>query len=900
MSMLAPASTQIVAQIFLRAANLGPLSLGMIIALALAVLWLYRPQVTELNGGWRALLPMLRVIAVLALAASLVKPVAVRPASASERGVVAVLVDRSKSMSVTDTSRSTAQLVALADALGMLPGGARTDAQSGMAAAIDRLGRLAAEVNSALDDLDYARVSGREIQLRQAHAGQAIADYSHAATALSARAESIDPEAELNRRLSDLSLAPPPEARQAWKTDVPARIARAADALSAYQSAADEQLYQTREDVRSACMKVAQLSRLGLVQEALMGPRGVLPRIRQEGAVTGFGISDIAQPMDLPSKGALGIAPDGYTTNLVDGIAEAIAGRNVRAVVLFSDGRQVSGDSVIFPGVVPAGVPVFTVGAAAPVAPRDLSFARVMVPSTVFAGQQFQVRVELRHEGIDRADVAVHLQAPEAGEQTRQIQLREGRKPAASYTLRLSRPGAQKIRLWFAKSEKEISDANNQVERWIKVVPRRMKVLLIAGSPTWDFQFVRSALGRAQEMEVSQAVLAPGGKLGVSRRDIADQDVVVLFDPPAGAISNTQWDELEQLAQRKGGSVILVAGSHFPANFGRTAPIPVARLLPYRVLGYTPAWRIWPGESPDFHFVPSADAESLDVLRLADPESTVAGEGALSRWEQLPGCYRFLQLPDMNDRDNRKPDVKPLLVESESRLPVLTEMRLGAGRAFFLATDETWRWRFKSSEGDQDRFWRQLVSYASDQPYFQRNEWLALDADKVAAQPNEPIRIRARLADEQARNSKIQDLEVLRDGKVWSTRVLEPVGADGSGRFAATISLPTGEFLLRWSLALPRGKSTAVQMPLHVAASDEAELMDLSGNDKMLRQIADATSGQFLTLEQVNSLPDRLEIAGDKSQRMVEFALWDSPYLFCFVLGCLGVEWALRKKYGLS
>jgi hypothetical protein len=893
-------SNAMLAQLFLRAANLGPVALGLAVALAAAVLWLYRPQVAELGGRWAAALPALRLLAVLALAAAVVRPVAVRPATPAERGAVVVLVDRSKSMSVTDTSRSTAQLVALADALGKLPAGARTDAQAGLAAAVERLGKLTAEVSSALDDLDYARVSGRDIQMRQARAHQAIADYSAAAAALAARAESIDPEAELNRRLSELAQVPAAETRDAWKTEVPARIARAADALVLYQSAADEQLYQMREDVRTACAQVAQLSRLALVQEALMGQRGVLARLREGGEVAGFSVSDVAQPLDLPASGALPAAPNGYTTNLVDGVAEAVAGRNVRAVVLFSDGRQVSGDPVVFPGLVPAGVPVFTVAAAAPGAPRDLSFARVSVPSTVFAGQQFQVHVELRHEGIARADVAVHLQAPEEGEQIRPIQLREGRRPIANYTLRLSRAGAQKLRLWFPKVEGEISDANNQIERWVKVVPRRMKVLLIAGSPSWDFQFVRAALGRAPEMDVNQAVLAPGAKLATSRREISDQDVVVLFDPPPGAISTTQWDELEQLAQRKGGSVILVAGAHFPADFGRAAPIPVAKLLPYRVLGYTPAWRIWPGESPDFHFVPAPDAESNDALRLSDPEAASAGEGAASRWEQLPGCFKFVQLPDLLDRDDWKIDAKPLLVESESRLPVLTEMRVGAGRAFFLGTDETWRWRFKSGDVDQDRFWRQLVSYASDQPYFQRNELLALDADKVSAQPNEPIRVRARLSDEQARGLKVQDLEILRDGKVWGARALEPAGPDGSGRFAATVTLPTGEFLLRWSLALSRGRTTSVQMPLHIAASDEVELMDLSGNQRMLRQIADATGGQFLTLEQVNALPERLLASGDKSQRLVEFPIWDSPYLFCFVLGCLGVEWAVRKRIGLS
>jgi hypothetical protein len=31
-----------------------------------------------------------------------------------------------------------------------------------------------------------------------------------------------------------------------------------------------------------------------------------------------------------------------------------------------------------------------------------------------------------------------------------------------------------------------------------------------------------------------------------------------------------------------------------------------------------------------------------------------------------------------------------------------------------------------------------------------------------------------------------------------------------------------------------------------------------------------------------------------------ELRLWDSMYLFLFVLGCFGLEWAIRKHMGLT
>ena len=52
--------------------------------------------------------------------------------------------------------------------------------------------------------------------------------------------------------------------------------------------------------------------------------------------------------------------------------------------------------------------------------------------------------------------------------------------------------------------------------------------------------------------------------------------------------------------------------------------------------------------------------------------------------------------------------------------------------------------------------------------------------------------------------------------------------------------------------------------------------------------------------DQVGTLPDRLTAVADNRPRVTELRLWDSPWLFAFVLACLAAEWALRKRLGLA
>ena len=87
---------------------------------------------------------------------------------------------------------------------------------------------------------------------------------------------------------------------------------------------------------------------------------------------------------------------------------------------------------------------------------------------------------------------------------------------------------------------------------------------------------------------------------------------------------------------------------------------------------------------------------------------------------------------------------------------------------------------------------------------------------------------------------------------------------------------------------------------MHLAESAEAELANLSPDEGRLRRIATASGGELMRLENVQDLPARFRANRDRQPAFVELPLWDSPYLFGFVLGCLGLEWGLRKRLGLA
>jgi hypothetical protein len=331
--------------------------------------------------------------------------------------------------------------------------------------------------------------------------------------------------------------------------------------------------------------------------------------------------------------------------------------------------------------------------------------------------------------------------------------------------------------------------------------------------------------------------------------------------------------------------------------------------LPYRG-GLRPAFRTWPGKDPNFRIIPARESMPLDFLRLDEADDP------LRRWSELPPIFRYMPIPDL------KPGSRPLLRERDSNSVVMAETRLGLGHAILLGIQETWRWRYKSGDQDQDRFWFDLVRYAAGEPYIARSPRAWLDVSSPAVEPGRVVQIRARLFDENGGPLPADQYSaelVSRTGPftpdsgpaastVPASATTRPIativplraaGPTGSGMLAGTLSAPdVGDYELRLR-GPPADSPSVISVPLHVQASYEAELANLQASQQPLRRICDASGGAILRLDQVDSLPSRIDSARPDETRFVRMPLWDSYYLFTFVLACLAAEWALRKRLGL-
>ncbi len=856
-----------------------PWVLALLATTAVVLVFLYLPPLRRMSGGLRWLMPLLRLFAMGALVVSILRPVISRPRNDRERGPVLVLLDNSRSMGVVDTGRAPGQWVAIAAALGRLPGSLRdTDLQE-VQHTCDRLSLLADDVARARAERDYAKLSGGSVESATLRLNQKIHELQSTAHDAADSAAKFAHGESLERSLAYLSSAPAGTDQEVWLDHLAERAHAAATDAEQDRITNDSALYRSDVTVRDACEPLQSMSRLELSRTVAMdNTAGLASRLGPDVPVVVYTVGNRTAPVPASvlhaSESAGAIAADGDSTNLTTGIHSALASLGntpVRAIVLFSDGRQVDADS---PQVPVTGVPVFTFGAAARSGLRDLTITDVSLPSAVYVGETIDVRVLVRAIGLTGQSTVITLQN-DGNTQSRVLKIGDDRPMPVDFKWTAKTGGAQRLVVEAARLPGELSLVNNRVERWVKVFTRKSRIGIAASGDGQDVEIARRAISATPWAELTQVAVGNTGKIPWSPGQISQMDVVLLSGIRANAFSPQQWDAIARLSEESGGSVILAPADN--GSLGDTNPV-LAKLLPFARSGSV-GWRIWPTDHGGFQLGPAAGVHALDF-----------GDSGDAFWPTLAPVSRYLPIAPL------KQGVRTLLVESESGTPVLTESRLGRGRVFCIGTNETWRWRASNPEYPE-RFWGQLLRYASSDPYQAHDGAVSLDADHIAVTPGRPIRLRVRIAAGSRDPASVKALLFL-DGKLISQRPLISTGFKGSGIFETTVAdLPEGDYEIQADAGLTLGRP---RIPLHVHPSSEAEMVDLSGDEGWLRRLAESGGGQYFRFDQTGQLPQRLLDLPVDLSHPVELSLWDSQYLYALVLGCFAAEWGLRKRFGLA
>ena len=467
------------------------------------------------------------------------------------------------------------------------------------------------------------------------------------------------------------------------------------------------------------------------------------------------------------------------------------------------------------------------------------------------------------------------------------------------------------------EGEIELTDNARSSSR-LEVVDSQVKVLLISGLPSWDYQQVQRLLQRDSTISLScwlqsmdetrpQEGDEPISRLPRSIEELGRYNLVIMMDPNPQEFDRSWVQLLEDYCRYKAGGLLFVAGPQFTGEF-----VTMNRLRDIRDL--------LPVRLGDNEFIDSIQAlasatgdgagQMLPVSHNLDhPAMSFRNDAAQTEqiWASMPGVY--WNFPAIA----AKPTARVLLergdqVNSEGNQPLLVDGRFGAGKVMYMGFQDTWRWRSVGVQAQYfDRFWIQLVRYMVENRSLQGSRRGFIDAEKNEFELGDRITLIGRVLDSSFKPLTEPVLNTIvksEDGRVQ--KVDMKLLPQQEGRYEAVfVAQRTGTYQATIEIPNANEDEDLIEPVSFRVVPPNAESGAWWLNEKLLTEVAERSGGKYVSLAQISELPAQLPA----SSRRVELnsppkPFWDiNSTLRWLTLGLpvvlLSIEWILRKAYRL-
>jgi hypothetical protein len=454
----------------------------------------------------------------------------------------------------------------------------------------------------------------------------------------------------------------------------------------------------------------------------------------------------------------------------------------------------------------------------------------------------------------------------------------------------------------------------------MKIVRQQIRVLLVAGAPSFEVQFLRNALLRDTGLEFAcwlqtagdgyeQVGTRPIRRLPLNRQELEHYDVVILFDPDMRALGPGWPQLLTQFVGTAGGGLVYVAGEMHTRNLfngvasgggatGSTVDNSWLRMLPVAVdrgLYRTTAEVALSAREP--WNLELTSQGGLDPILQFDPDPAKNREVLTS----LPGMY--WHFPVTRAKLGATVLVRhgdPRMRNAFGRHVLLAMHRYGPGRTVFVGFDSTYRWRYLHEEYF-DGFWARLIDRVGRGKALGGRYPFNLSTDKASYRTGDHITIRARAVDSSDGAGVVADLrgEIELAGQPPTPIEMEPVPNQLGVAETSFTATEAGVYSVR---VLPGNVSAqgdpAVRpatLSLRVeAASSELDRPKL--DRALLEDMAKSSGGRVLSLADYQQVPAAFQVK--QVGRLLEYRdeLWDAPIVFGTLMLLLTLEWLLRKR----
>ena len=622
------------------------------------------------------------------------------------------------------------------------------------------------------------------------------------------------------------------------------------------------------------------------------GANPLLRSLSEKFEVNVYGLADSLRPLEA---GDLARLKAGGNKGDVSEALKSLSMKNSVAVLL-SDGNLRLNERQA------QQLPTITVPVGNPEAYRDLLIKGIKAPALAFRGREVIIDVSIKSYGYVGLTLPVLLK--DSGKLLTAKHIRIQADPGEVITSLSFVPnevGQKRLSISVPQQVGENIVTNNHVNLSMNVIRDKTRILMVSGTPSMNYRFMRTALKSDPSIDLLSFVIlrTPSDILNVRTHELSliPFPVETLFSKELTNFDLVIFDNfnyslylrpdyLESLRNfvESGGGFAIIGGPNL-FNEGRDGLSPIGDILPLRFVQEEFYRRGSPigvklsragAKHPMTRFFDDFRENDSDLLRF---------------WQEMPA------LDGINLTEAKRSST--VLIESADGIPwpILTISGYGKGRVLALATDYAWKWYMgmvARGKGNQAylRLVHRMVRWLTKDPSL---DPIHIILPEMAGYTGQEIDVRIQFhgGDPSKRSDAAISFSVFDPDGVKTESKLKPTRQPDEYLVSF---LPNKGGVYRIKVETPEGhleESMVVAGPL--------ERLDAAPDHGQLKKIAASTGGKYVS--RGDDLYGQIEgYAKMVEKRFVEetrLPMWATPIAMAIVLGLLSSEWYLRRRWGL-
>ncbi len=551
---------------------------------------------------------------------------------------------------------------------------------------------------------------------------------------------------------------------------------------------------------------------------------------------------------------------------------------NTAGAVIISDGIITDGSNPIYEAE-KLNFPIFTVGIGDSSIQKDIAVKEVLYNQFIYANKETEIEALITQKGFDNNAISVSLFEEDKLIQTKNINLSETGFNKIKFDYTPKNYGEVKLSILTSQLKNEDNLFNNKKTFFINVLKDKIKVAIIAGSPSSDLSAVSTALKNNENIDIIKIIQITQSKIwndNISKIDSAN--VLILIDFPAYNSSSAFSQRIFSSIEKNNKPYLMIVSN----NTDLHQLSAYEKVLPFSINNISNTY---------IEITPTIFSNSIKTIFTKSFEDR--------EWENLPPLTK--STTELLPKPGSEILVKGTVKNIPANIPLIISMNIGSQKSFAILAGDIWRWQLLKAEKNPfffSKFLNNIIKWLNTAE--KHNQFIVKTNKKIYSE-SESIDFTAELYDNTFTpidSAKI-NLTVFNDNQKYNL-AFEKVK---DGLFQTSLELnrqgnysyeATAEYD-GITLKSNRGRFSLIE--------SDIEKFNTQMDINFLKQLAYASKGNFYFLSDINELKKQLNdiLNTSKKEKTItsEINLRTDKWLLIIIILLFSIEWFIRKRYGM-